>query len=329
MSWRTAGRVPQPAAPLRLAARRGGAGALVALLTLALAGFASAADGRYIGFCGEEGVWLQILGAGGSEIDDDRSTASYVVWLDGRARLLVDVGSGTALRFGEAKANFADLDAIVFTKLRASTTADFASLLEGAEVAGRTRLLPVYGPADGAVATTDFVQRLIGEDGLYPYLAAHLGPRPPGGYLLAVRDVPAAGRRRWAGYGTEHIALAAVPVHHGGVAALAWRVRVGGRTLVFAGGFSNRNDVIAEFAQDADALVVDHAVQEDVRGELRERYARPSQIGRIASRAAARMVVLGNRAWRTRGREQASRAALEAHYDGYLIFGTELECWGL
>lgn len=302
---------------------------LAASLLLVLAGFASAADGRYIGFCGDEGVWLQILGAGGVEINDDRSTASYLVWLDGRARLLVDVGSGTALRFGEAKAGFADLDAVVFTKLRASTTADFASLLEGAEAAGRTRLLPVYGPADGTVAATSFVQRLIGEDGLYPYLAAHLGPRPPGGYLLAVRDVPAAGRRRWAGYGTERIALAAVPVHHGGVPALAWRVRLGGKTLVFAGGFSNRNDVVAKFAQGADALVVDHAVQEDIRGELRERYVRPSQIGQIASRAEARLVVLGHRAWRTRGREQASRAALEEHYGGHLIFGTELECWGL
>lgn len=302
---------------------------LAASLSLLAAAFASAADGRYIGFCGDEGVWLQILGAGSVEINDDRSTASYIVWLDGRARLLVDVGSGTALRFGEAKAEFADLDAIVFTKLRASTTADFASLLEGAEAAGRTRLLPVYGPADGEIATTGFVQRLIGEDGLYPYLAAHLGPRPPGGYLLAVRDVPAAGRQRWAGYGTERIALAAVPVHHGGVPALAWRVRLGGKTLVFAGGFSNRNDVVAKFAQDADALVVDHAVQEDIRGELRERYVRPSQIGRIASRAEARLVVLGHRAWRTRGREQTSRAALEEQYDGHLIFGTELECWGL
>lgn len=298
----------------------------------ALAATAGSAEARYIGFCGDDGVWLQILGSGGVEINDDRAVASYLVWLDGRARLLVDASSGTALRFGEAKAELADLDAIVFTKLRASTTADFASLLEGAEAAGRTRLLPVLGPADGAVSTTAFANSLVGEGGLYPYLAAYLGvqgSRSPGGFVLAVRDVPAAGRQRWAGYGTEHVRLAAVAVHHGGMPALAWRVRVGGKTVVFAGGFNNRNDVIAGFAEDADALVVDHAVQEDVRGELRDYYVRPSQIGRIASRAAVRMVVLGHRAWRTRGRESTSRAALEAHYDGHLILAAELECWGL
>ena len=302
------------------------------LFAVALAAAAGSAEARYIGFCGDDGVWLQILGSGGVEIGDDRAVASYLVWLDGRARLLVDAGSGTALRFGEAKADFADLDAIVFTKLRASTTADFASLLEGAEDAGRARLLPVLGPADGVVSTTAFAEGLIGEGGLYPYLAAYLdarGASSPGGFVLAVRDVPAAGRRRWAGYGTEHIRLSAVAVHHGGMPALAWRVVAGGKTLVFASGFSNRNDVVAGFAENADALVEDHAVQEDVRGDLRDYYARPSQIGRIASRAEARMVVLGHRAWRTRGRESASRAALEAHYDGHLILAAELECWGL
>lgn len=305
---------------------------LPCLFAGALAAAAGSAQARYIGFCGDDGVWLQILGSGGVEISDDRAVASYLVWLDGRARLLVDAGSGTALRFGEAKAELTDLDAIVFTKLRASTTADFASLLEGAEDAGRTRLLPVLGPADGAVSTTAFAEDAIGQGGLYPYLAPYLGaqgPRSPGGFVLAVRDVPAAGRQRWAGYGTERLRLAAVAVHHGGMPALAWRVRVGGRTIVFAGGFSNRNDVVAGFAEDADALVVDHAVQEDVRGELRDYYVRPSQIGRIASRAEVRMVVLGHRARRTRGRESTSRAALEAHYDGHLILAAELECWGL
>ena len=294
-----------------------------------IAALACAAEARYIGFCGDDGVWLQILGSGGVEINDDRATASYLVWLDGRARLLVDASSGTALRFGESGAEFRDLDAIVLTKLRASTTADFASLLEGADAAGRKRLLPVFGPADGAVTTTGFADRLLGADGLYPYLAHYLGSSSRDGFVLAVRDVPAAGRRRWSGYGTDHIALSSVPVHHGGMPALAWRVRIGGQTLVFAGGFSNRNDLVAGFAEAADVLVVDHAVQEDIRGDLRSYYVRPSQIGRIASRAEARMVVLGHRAWRTRGRESTSRAAIEEHYDGHLILAAEMECWGL
>ena len=42
-----------------------------------------------------DGPVLQVLGSGGSIADDDRASAGYLVWLDGRARFLVDTGGGT------------------------------------------------------------------------------------------------------------------------------------------------------------------------------------------------------------------------------------------
>ena len=281
-------------------------------------------------YCGDEGVWLQILGSGGVELDDRRSPASYLVWVNDNARLMVNVGPGSALRFDEAGARFADLDAIVFTHLHPHASSDFASLIEGTANADRERLLPVFGPADpDGDSMTAFVQRMIGANGLYPQLADYLTFRSPGGYKISVRDVLAIGNRRWSQYGTENIVLAAVPVHHGGTPTLAWRVKVGGFTLVFAGSFSNRKDAVAEFAKDADALIVHHAIQEDARGEVRERFAIPSLLGRIAARANARMLILGHRTSRTLGRESVSRAAIEAHYNGPLVFANELECWGM
>ena len=300
----------------------------LAMLALALcaASFASARE-RY---CGDQGVWLQILGSGGVELNDRRSPPSYLVWIDDRARLLVNAGPAASLRFDEAGAAFADLDAVVFTHLRPHATADFASLIEGSADAGRERTLPVFGPAapEGESATA-FVERMIGVGGPYPELAGYLDFRAPAGYRLSVRDVPAAGSRRWAAFGTERISLSAMPVHHGGAPALAWRVQAGDFALVFAGGFSNRKDVVAGFAKDADALIVHHAIQEDARGEALERFAIPSQLGRIAARANARMLVLGHRSNRTLGRESVSRAAIEAHYQGPLVFANELECWGM
>lgn len=281
-------------------------------------------------YCGDKGVWLQILGSGGAELTDQRSPASYLLWIDENARLMVNAGSGAALRFDQAGADFADLDAIVFTHLRARSTVDFASLVEGSAAAGRKRLLPVLGPAvaDGD-STTAFIERMIGADGLYPELASYLTFRSTGGYKLSVRDVPAFGTRRWAQYSTENIRLAAIPVHHGGIPALAWRVQVGDFSLVFLGGFSNRKNLVGTFAKDADALIAPHAVQEDVRGTERDFFATPSQLGRVAAEANVRMLILGNRTTRTLGRESVSRAAIEQHYEGPLIFADELECWGL
>ena len=135
-----------------------------------------------VAYCGDEGVWLQILGSGGSDITDQRSAASYVVWNGEHARLMVDTGSGSALRFDEAGADFADLDAIVFTRLQAYNTVDLPSLLEGSLRTGRERVLPVLGPADpNGESTSAFIERLIGADGAYPYLSRFPGRRLAGG----------------------------------------------------------------------------------------------------------------------------------------------------
>ncbi len=281
-------------------------------------------------YCGDEGVWLQILGSGGADLDDQRGGASYLVWIDENVRLMVDVGSAAALRFDQAGAAFADLDAIVFTKLLARQTVDFPALIEGSRTAGRTRPLPVFGPADPAGdSATALIERLMGSNGAYSHLAGFLDSPSPGGYRLSVRDVPATGTRRWAEFGTANIALTAIPLHHGGVPSLAWRVEIGEVSLVFAGGFSNQKSVIAKFAEGVDALIVHHAVLDSARGAVREYYATPSELGRIAAEANVRMMILGHRTTRTLGMESISREFIEKHYQGPLIFADELECWGM
>ncbi|HEX7037683.1 MAG TPA: MBL fold metallo-hydrolase [Pseudomonadales bacterium] len=282
-------------------------------------------------FCGNEGVWIQILGAGGPELDDRQASASYLLFIDNRSRLLVDTGPGAAAAFDRAGGRFADLDAIVFTHLHADHTADFPAFVDGSAFADRDRPLPVLGPTgDGPYPdTVTFVERLIGADGAYPYLAEFLTFRSRGGYKLSPRSIPAVGRERHGGLGSENFQLAAIPVHHGGVPALAWRVDIGDQSVVFTGDFNDQKNVIASFAKGADALVIHHSVPDNARGTLADLYVTPSQIGRIAAAADVRMVILGHRMNRTRGLESLTRQAIEQHYDGSLIFANDLECWGL
>jgi ribonuclease BN (tRNA processing enzyme) len=86
---------------------------------------------------------------------------------------------------------------------------------------------------------------------------------------------------------------------------------------------------MSEFARDADALVIHHAIPEGTRGEATDLHVTPSQTGRIAAQAGVRMVILGHRMNRTRGLESVTRNAIAAHYDGAIIFANDLECWGL
>ena len=62
-----------------------------------------------------QGVALQVLGSGGPIADDARASSAYLVWVDGKSRVLIDAGGGAFLRFGEAQANFSDLECILLT----------------------------------------------------------------------------------------------------------------------------------------------------------------------------------------------------------------------
>ena len=123
--------------------------------------------------------------------------------------------------------------------------------------------------------------------------------------------------------------LTAVPVQHANVPTIAWRVEIGGQVAVFAGDFNNDKNIIGTFAAGADALVASHAIPEASRGALREAFALPSELGKVAAAADARMLILAHRSNRTRGRESLSRAAIEKSYGGSVLFANDGECWGL
>jgi len=49
----------------------------------------------------ETGVALQVLGSGGPIADDGRASSSYLIWVDGKSRVLIDAGGGSFLRVGD------------------------------------------------------------------------------------------------------------------------------------------------------------------------------------------------------------------------------------
>ena len=168
---------------------------LIAAVVSLGAAWAPAAQATDAPPCGDKGVWIQILGAGGAELDDTMAGSSYVVWLDDHARLLVDTAPGASVRFDEIGARFEDLDALVLTHLHADHSVDFPSFVNGSRFLPRERPLTVLGPegGEGFPDTKTFVSRMIGPDGAYPYLADLLTPKSSGGYQLRVWNVPARG----------------------------------------------------------------------------------------------------------------------------------------
>ena len=285
--------------------------------------------GAAAGPCAGQGVELQVLGSGGPELEDKRASSSYLIWQDGRARILVDSGGGSALRFGESGAHVAQLDAILFTHLHIDHSTDFAALIKSSYFEQRDRELPVYGPTGNAdfPSTREFVAELFDRShGAFRYLGDFLTGKD-GGYVLHAHDVPLREHEVRTLFRAEGITANATRVVHGGVPALGWRVNVGGKSIVFSGDGNGDNVNLELLAKNADLFVAHNAIPEGETGSARQLHMPPSVIGRIAQSAGVRQVVLSHRMLRTLGRESETLAVIARVYPGPVTFADDLDCY--
>src|SRR5262245_45577366 len=79
--------------------------------------------------CGADPLAVQVLGSGGPFATTNRASSSYVVWRAGRAVVLVDMGGGAFLRFGEAGARLEDLSLLAISHLHPDHVSDLPALL--------------------------------------------------------------------------------------------------------------------------------------------------------------------------------------------------------
>lgn len=302
----------------------------IILLAQALAGIGAALPlVAQAAACGGSGLEVQVLGSGGPELPTKRASTSYLVRLQGKPRLLVDAGGGSALRFGESGATVSDLDAILFSHLHIDHTADFAALVKTSYFEARKRALPVLGPAGNAgfPSTDRFVRGLFdAENGVYRYLGGYLDANS-GTYALKPQDVapPADGIFLMAL--NPEISLSAVSVIHGKVPALAWRIDAGGASVVFTGDGNGDNGAVQKLAKGAGLLVAHDAVGEDAKGPPRALHMPPSRIGRSAAEAGVLALVLGHRMQRELGHEEQTRREIARSYTGPLSFADDLDCF--
>ena len=84
----------------------------------------------HAGSCSSKGIELQVLGSGGPEVQDKRASSGYLIWQDGKARVLIDCGGGSALRFGQSDAQMKDLHVVLFTHFHVDHAADFPVLVK-------------------------------------------------------------------------------------------------------------------------------------------------------------------------------------------------------
>lgn len=300
------------------------------LLLLGTTDPAVAASG--VASCSKHAAALQVLGSGGPEAGR-RSGPGYLLWLGGKARLLIDAGPGTRLRFAESGARLEDLDAIFLTHLHVDHANDLPALVKASYFTGRSRELPVGGPSGNAAmpGTLRWLSALFGSDG-YRYLEDHLEPGEGDAFRLAGLESDADAAFPAVLWRSQGIAVTAAGVGHGAIPALAYRIEGAGFSIAISGdthGDGTSRQTLEALAKGVDLFVAHHAIPEQAAGAARALHMPPSRIGSIAAAAGSRRVVLTHRMSRTLGQERGSIEAIRRHYPGPLHFSEDLDCFPL
>lgn len=273
-----------------------------------------------------DGIALQVLGSGGPIADDARASTGYLLWVDGTARVLIDAGGGTFLRFAEAGARFEDLDWVGISHVHADHSADFLALLKSGNFSGRQRPLPIAGPAgDGQFpGLKSWLRTMLHRDsGAYAYLGDYLdgSSRLP---MLVSREIGSGAAA--IAYRGDRIEVEAMRVPHGIVPAAAFKVTTQGQSFVFGTDQNGSNDEFAEFAAGASILVMHMVIPESATGVARRLHAPPTVIGEIAAAAEPGTLVLSHFMARSLRDLDDNVELIRAAYDGEIILADDLLC---
>lgn len=280
--------------------------------------------------CDSSRVKVQMLGTGGPELFGDRASSSYLVWLDNKARVIVDTGPGSVQRFKQSGAKYEDVELMLFTHFHVDHSADFPTYIKGGYFTDRNKDLMVIGPSGNALlpSATQFVERMLGaKAGVYPYLSDYLTPTDDSPYKIKASTIPWSDQNLEIRtiYKTGDFLVKSVPVHHGPLPALGYRIEAAGCVMSFTGDMSGRLGQMPKLARGSDILVAHNAIPEDAAGAAVNLHMKPSTIGEMAATAGVKQLVLSHLMRRTIDRKDETLRLIRKQYKGPVSFPNDLD----
>ena len=275
--------------------------------------------------CAANPVAVQILGSGGPAINRDRASASYLLWIGNQARILVDMGGGAFLRFGQSQAKLSDLSLVAVSHLHPDHISDLPALLWLSHRA-RKDSLPIAGPSGNDVAPSfpAFLSRLFDEkNGAFQLLGSTLGApqgQSGGGVRLDVGVVDVTKAEPSIVFDREGVTVTALGIPHGSLPTLAYRVQTRDVSVVFSSDQTGTNPRFVEFARGAHVLVMHLAIAAGTTNPL---HAAPAVVGRVAQEAAVGRLIVSHIG---QFDLDAAVAEIKKFYTGPLTVGADLQC---
>jgi ribonuclease BN (tRNA processing enzyme) len=127
------------------------------------------------------------------------------------------------------------------------------------------------------------------------------------------------------------MAVDVVRTDHGRAPALAWRVEIDGKRIVFSGDTGGHGEGLPRLSENADLFVAHNATSRSSDSATIAILMQPSVIGQIAAESHVKRLLLSHRMAETLGKkhEAETREDIRKTYSGPLEFANDLECFSL
>ncbi len=272
-----------------------------------------------------------VLGSGGPGAAG-RAASSYLVFVDGVARILVDAGPGSFARLGEAKVSLAEVDLVLLTHLHVDHAGELPGLFKARAVASSTPIaFDVWGPSGAAKSgqnayfpsTSEFIQVLFGAKGAFAYLADFAAPMTVRAHDVRAPVVDATPQRL---VDRDGVAITAIAGHHGDAPAVIYRIDHGGQSVTFSGDVDAKGLAALRGIAKATDLLVFNSVVLDPPGSpaiLYTLHSPPHAIGEVAKAAGARALLLSHISPAVEQNHEAVLASIRRNYAGPITFAKD------
>jgi ribonuclease BN (tRNA processing enzyme) len=272
-----------------------------------------------------------VLGSGGPGATG-RAASSYLVFIDGVARILVDAGPGSFARLGEAQDSLSKTDIVLLTHLHIDHAGEIPGLFKARAVSGSGPVtFNVWGPAGAAKhgenayfpSTTEFFHLLFGPKGAFAYLSDFAAP-----ITLRVHDIPAPVPDPVAAriFKDGDLTVNAVAGDHGDAPSVIYRIDHAGRSVTFSGDIDARGlPALRGIARDTDLLIFNSVVLDPPGSPpvLYTLHTPPLAIGQLASGSGARALLLSHLSPSVEQHSDAVLKSIRQSYAGSVTFAKD------
>jgi len=245
---------------------------------------------------------LLVLGSGGPGAAG-RAASSYLVLIDGVARILVDAGPGSFARLGEAQVSLADTDTVLLTHLHIDHVGELPGLFKARAVSASGPIVfNVWGPEGSAAhrqdsyfpSTSQLMRLLFGPRGAYAYLRDFSSPM-----TIHAHDIPAllSSTAPHEIFKRGGLSITAIAGHHGDAPSVIYRIEHAGRSVTFSGDIDAAGlPALRSIAKQTDLLVFNSVVLDPPGSPaiLYSLHTPPQAIGELAKDSGVHRLLLSH-----------------------------------